>query len=716
VSLAGTDQEYLQQLDRMISAASSERRQRLATYVRRYMSPLLVEELFEHGQLGVLMEEREVPQATVVIADVRGFTPQTLDYELKGRSLQRVAELLEKFFDDALETVFEYRGIMGEFSGDKFMAIFGMPSPRPDDTDRAVMAAMEIYDNAARLNRHLRMTRQHHLTFDIGVGISTGGPVWVGDIGSDWRRELTMIGTTINVAARVEELTKVEEFASTSGYNIILTGASADSLSPEIRDRLELKEFPVRQLRGLGEHKYHLFKLIGHDQRRIPVLRRRIDTATQAVVDAIAQTIESVQEREDAFRLGITMQEIGQAISSSLQLEEILESVMDGTQRFLFATTASLLLVEEGSNRLRFKAVRPRENLSILKSFEDRLMVGTGIVGYVAETGESLCLYDAQKDTRFYSRPDSRTGFQTRSVLCTPIRLKDNVIGVIQVIDSQEGKFSQDDLRVLEAIAAFTASAIRNAEAAEGEMLTAMSVVTSDIAHRLKNDVGLILVISQSLLGKLGTGKAELDQASVRAKLERIRGRAEQVIGMMEEIRHPFSDMSLEDADLGQLLDSALESVLAKANEAKSIDVQRNYQELPLVKTYKTRVSAVFVKVIENAIEAMTGSRSKVLTLEIWQPEPLHVRIGIADTGPGIPPEIRSQLFRPLPQKPHRESAHGPGGWGYGLWSSRLFIRRMGGTVFLDEEYAGGTRMIIELPLKPPLGRSLEESERAEDV
>ena len=93
MGLAGTDQEYLQQLDRMIAAASSERRQRLATYVRRYMSPLLVEELFEHGQLGVLMEEREIPQATVVIADVRGFTPQTLDYELKGRSLQGASYL-----------------------------------------------------------------------------------------------------------------------------------------------------------------------------------------------------------------------------------------------------------------------------------------------------------------------------------------------------------------------------------------------------------------------------------------------------------------------------------------------------------------------------------------------------------------------------------------------------------------------------------------------
>jgi class 3 adenylate cyclase len=76
VEIMDSDQERLQRLDRIIWAASRERRQRLATYVRRYMSPLLIEELFAQGQLGVLMEEREISRATVIIADVRGFTPR----------------------------------------------------------------------------------------------------------------------------------------------------------------------------------------------------------------------------------------------------------------------------------------------------------------------------------------------------------------------------------------------------------------------------------------------------------------------------------------------------------------------------------------------------------------------------------------------------------------------------------------------------------------
>ncbi len=701
-----TDQHYLQKLDRIISTASKEHRQRLTTYVRRYMSPLLIDELFEQGHLGMLMEAREISRVTVIIADVRGFTPQTLDYERRGRSLRQVAELLEKFFDDALETVFEYRGVMGEFSGDKFVAIFGMPAPQPDDTDRAIMAAIEIYDNAVRLNRHLRMTRQHHLAFDIGIGISTGGPIWIGDIGSDWRRELTMIGTTINLASRVEELTKSEEFRRTDGYNIIMTESTMDSITPKVKQHLKLQDFPPRQLRGLGEIKYRLYKLIQHDRRNIPIIRDRIDTATQAVVDAIAQTIESIQEREEAFRLGMTLQDIGQAISSSLKLDDILESVMDGVQVFLYSTTASLLLREEGTNRLRFKAVRPAENMPTLKSFEDQLVVGTGIVGYVAETGESLCLYDAQSDPRFYSRPDTKTGFQTRSVLCTPIKLENQIIGVIQVIDSQEGKFSPSDLQILEAIAAFTASAIRNArqhaEVAEAEMLAAMSIVTSDIAHMLKNDVGLIQMTSQSLLRKLDASEeANLPPDYLKRKLERIHRRANDLLETMEDIRSPFSNLNLEETNLRDLLESTLESVLSKTGQGADITIRRNYKELPLIKTDQTRLSHVFFKITENALKAMRGQDNQVLMLDLWQPDSTHVRVGIADTGPGIPAPERSALFRPSSRQANPRNPSTPGGWGYGLWSSRLLVKVLGGTIFLDEVYSDGTRMIVDLPVEP---------------
>ena len=729
-----SDLERLKRLDRILTATSSEGRQRLATYLRRYMSPLLVEDLFEQEQLDTLTREAVVKPVTVIVADVRGFTPQTRLAERSGRGIRAVAELLEDFLNDATEAVFEYRGVMGEFLGDKFAAFFGIPFAQPDDADRAILAAIDIYEAAVRQNRSQRLRRRHHIEFDIGLGICTGGPIWIGDIGAGWRRELSMIGTVIHAASRIEELTKDADFAPVPGYNILLTQSCLDAADDRVRDYLELKAFPPRTLRGLGEDKYQLYKIVSTDKsakQRLPHLRVRIDSATRSDVDTVAQMVESIEEREDRSRLQQTMQDIGQAITSSLELDEILESVLDEVQRFLNATTASLLLIEEGTQRLRFRAVRPKEVLISLRSFEDQLVIGKGIVGHVAKTGQPLILSDAQQDPRFYSQPDRKTGFQTRSVLCTPIKIAESVVGVIQVIDGNPGKFFEEDLQTLESIAAFAASAIRNARqyerVAEAETLAAMSVVTSDIAHRLKNDVGLIQLTAAALKKRLGSGEGAVtglqqmldendldasplrpllegileDRQQVQRNLELIHQSARNTLDMMDEIRHPFTELNLERVQLRELLESALETALetalAQADPEKPVEVEWNYVELPPLVTDRQRLIHVFHKVIENGIEAMAQSEQRVLGIHVWQPGPARVRVGISDTGAGIPQERREGLFHPMRSHRDEESEHR--GWGYGLWSSRLFVRSIGGAISLDDVHSAGTRFIIDLPL-----------------
>ena len=695
-----SDQDYVLELDRLLSASKRDARQRLATYARRYMSPLLINELFEQGKLGLLMQSMQIPNATVIIADIRGYTPQTIQHEHAGKGLESVADLLEDFFDDALETVFEYKGVMGEFSGDKFMAIFGVPFAEDNDADRAVLAAMEIYENAAELNRKYRIERHHYLTFDIGIGVSTGGPVWIGDIGSDWRREMTMIGTVINATSRIEELTKDDEIANIqSNYNIILSQTTIEKLSKKLKSYLDLHELPPRRLRGFDQVSYLPFKVLDYRGRNHIALRERINKATQRVVDAIAQKIESIQEREDALRLGKTMQDIGQGISSSLDLDVILESVMDSVQNVLFAKTASLLLIDEGTNRLSFQAVRPRENLAALKEFEDKLMIGTGIVGYVAQHGVSLLIPDAQKDSRFYSRPDAKTGFETRSVLCTPIILENKIVGVIQVIDSHPDMFDQQNLSVLEAIAAFTASAIRNArqhaQLTQAETLAGMSIVTSDIAHQLKNDVGLIKYKSQKLLSKMREENG-IDSDTLNKELETIVQKADQFMSTMDEIRHPFTDVNPERTNIEEILDSTINSLLAKTE--RPINVIRNYEKCPDLLVDRARLFSVFYKIMENSVRALEHSMDKTLTVELQVLTDI-IQVKISDTGPGIPLEMRKHLFQLISLKTNQDEA-ASSRWGYGLWSSRLFIQSLGGKIFLDEKHSDGmgTCIVVQLP------------------
>ena len=86
----------------------------------------------------------------------------------------------------------------------------------------------------------------------------------------------------------------------------------------------------------------------------------------------------------------------------------------------------------------------------------------------------------------------------------------------------------------------------------------------------------------------------------------------------------------------------------------------------------------------------------------------MSVRIAISDSGSGISPEKRAQLFRPRSMYVDGQSTVEGEGWGYGLWSSRLFIRSLGGSLFLDDVPRNGTRVIIDIPLKPLIRERLE--------
>ena len=475
---------------------------------------------------------------------------------------------------------------------------------------------------------------------------------------------------------------------------------------------------------GCARRPDQLYKITGVDLAAWPPEPERISAATQMLVGSIAQTIESIQEREEIAVVSSTLQDIAETISSSLQLEDILESVVESVQRYLNATTVSLLMVEAETRRLRFRAVRPPENLAILRRFEQDLFVGKGLVGYVAETAAPLCIFDAQADPRFYSRPDKSTGFQTRSVLCVPIVLEGQVIGVIQVIDSHVGKYNLDSLATLETIAAIAATAIRNAyqhaAMTEAETLASMSVVASDFAHTIKTDVGLIDVVANSLLTTAASGEQGVDGDTLRRKLTLIKERSAGLLARMEEIRTPFAEIKLEPLDLCALLDGILDAMQQRFAAAAPVPIERSYAACPEVWTDRKRLSSVLQKVVENSFMAMadelgatgaTGSTASTasparLAVTVRPLAGGFVELGIADTGPGIDPGKKKSLFQISPTQivagtpadlpdlnESRERR-----WGYGLWSSRLTMKKLGGTIAVDDTYEGGTRMIVIVP------------------
>src|SRR6201993_1408431 len=124
--------------------------------------------------------------------------------------------------------------------------------------------------------------------------------------------------------------------------------------------------------------------------------------------------------------------DVAKALTSSLNLDSILQTIMDKMAEYFRPDTWSLLMVDESKDELYF-AIAVGEAAEALKTL--RLKVGEGIAGWVARHGESLIVPDVYTDPRFAKRVDEMTKWETRSIICVPLRAKHRVLGVIQLVN-----------------------------------------------------------------------------------------------------------------------------------------------------------------------------------------------------------------------------------------------------------------------------------------
>ena len=156
--------------------------------------------------------------------------------------------------------------------------------------------------------------------------------------------------------------------------------------------------------------------------------------------------------------------EVAKALTSSLNLDSILQTIMEKVAEYFRPDTWSLLMVDEDADELYF-AIAVGDAADALKSV--RLKVGEGIAGWVAKHGEPLIVPDVYTDARFAKRIDEMTKWKTRSIICIPLKSKHRVLGVIQLINVPMSGFGEDEMFFLHAICDYAAIAIDNARAVE---------------------------------------------------------------------------------------------------------------------------------------------------------------------------------------------------------------------------------------------------------
>ncbi len=153
--------------------------------------------------------------------------------------------------------------------------------------------------------------------------------------------------------------------------------------------------------------------------------------------------------------------ELGKALTSSLQLDQVLRTIMEKIDEFLHPDTWSLLLVDEAKQELYFELAIGK-NAHTLKDI--RIKMGQGIAGWVAHNQQAVIVPDVSQDTRFFAKVDEKTKMETHSIVAVPVRFRDHCLGVIELINCiGEHGFQDRDLALLEALADFAAIALENA-------------------------------------------------------------------------------------------------------------------------------------------------------------------------------------------------------------------------------------------------------------
>jgi adenylate cyclase len=210
-----------QSLGQVLVLEDITEKRRLMGTLSRVVSRQVAEQLIQSGELRLGGERKLV---TVLMTDIRDFTTMS-----EQAPAEEIVAMLNDYFSRMIDVVFKYEGTLDKFIGDAIMAVFGAPIAHEDDAERAVRAAIEMRQRLRAFNEE--RLRAGKSTIETGIGICNGEVV-SGTIGSDERLEYTVIGDTVNLTARLENLTKQFD-----DYKILMNQQVHEQLNSKIPTR-----------------------------------------------------------------------------------------------------------------------------------------------------------------------------------------------------------------------------------------------------------------------------------------------------------------------------------------------------------------------------------------------------------------------------------------------------------------------------------------------
>lgn len=425
---------------------------------------------------------------------------------------------------------------------------------------------------------------------------------------------------------------------------------------------------------------------------------------------------ESLRRRSRELAL---LHQAGRAFSASLDQDEVLVAILDEVCRLWDAAAGSVWLIDAATEELVcWQAFGPQSE--IVRGW--RLAPGQGLAGWVAHSGESLIVSDAQDDARHFRGVDQQSGLVLRSFVSVPLRYRQDVIGVLQVVDTQVDRFNTANLGLMESLAATAAIALENARlysesqkraaelaralAKQKELDRFRSDFIRNVSHELRTPLALIRGYAELLeSGELGELQPEQDHTvSIIARRTRMLTRVMDDFAAIIDIDE--EKLQLQQVDLAELVRGMQDDWRVTAQQAAlSLQVEVA-PDIPLLLGDPFQFKRVVDNLLDNAFKFTPANGSVVVRL--WH-EGQELMLQVTDTGIGIPTDQLEHIFDRFYQI-DGSSTRRYGGTGLGLALVKEIVEAHGGRVQVQSfapqagEAGGGSSFTVRLPLRdaPP--------------
>jgi GAF domain-containing protein len=444
------------------------------------------------------------------------------------------------------------------------------------------------------------------------------------------------------------------------------------------------------------------------DDKQLALLKTFADQAVIAIENV--RLFKELQSRTEALTRSVgqmtALSEVGQAISSTLDLETVLQTIVSRAVQLTGLDAGSIYEYDEQAEVYRLQAAEkmPPELVEAVRRTPIRK--GDGATGRTAETLEPVQVPDIEDDSYRGSRKDNlkRTGY--RAVLAVPLLREDHLLGALQVFRRAPGPFAPEIVELLKTFATQSAMAIQNARlfreiAEKGKQLEEASQHKSNflasMSHELRTPLNAILGFNEMILDEI-YGPVAPD---VRSPLEEMQASGKHLLRLINnvldlaKIEAGRMELSLQDYSVHDTV-ASVHSTLRSIAAEKGLEFLATVpNDMPLAHGDGGRIAQCLMNLAGNSLKFTKAGKVEI-SVET-RGELLIYRV--TDTGIGIPPDKIDSLFTEFKQT-DATIASEYGGTGLGLSISKKFIEMHGGRIWIESELGKGSAFIFEVPLR----------------